>query len=437
MIFIYLQALNVNKKMQVPFRITIGFESEAEEAVSFDFQPQMAIPLKTYKAYRVDKTAVQSSPPFCDIADELVDVFLDHRLVCIESTQFYLIKHLFKNIGYNFNVKPKFLIYPAKHKEDAITKLLGTTKLEWDVNSSEFAKNVVVQMANFFYGKSQILRELKTTLSKSLQFDLSTYKMAPGVYFFLNASNEVLYVGKAKNIRKRLQSHFSGDTKGSNVNYSEVKSITVDYTGNDIIAQLIESEHIKKLKPLYNTQQVINPKPYVIGKGKTASGIVKLTITKKSVEDHLSERYFNRNSVKDALETFCEDDDLCRKHCGIERTKNPCSKVTLENKTCVCNGVEAIETYNKRFEIALYQFEHIKVRKLYKLKGRTKNEDAFVYSVNGIYEGYGYIDKYEPMLSVNDILGHLVPQENNYDTSRILSKLDESVSPEHVILLDF
>ena len=435
MIFIYIQTLEVSKKSKVPFRITVGFYGENEEVKVFNFRPQISIPLRFYKANHVDRMEVLASRPFCDIADELIDVFYGRQLVFLERNQFYLLKHQFKIIGYNFNVKPIFLMHGGTSDEDMISGLLSSSKSKHGFNTTEFAETVVTNMFYYLSGKSEILEEHKAIQRKRQQFDLSGYKMTPGVYFFLNDVEDVLYVGKAKNIRKRLQSHFSNKAKGSNVDYTKVKSITVDYTGNDIIAQLVESEHIKKLKPIYNTQQVISPKPYVINSGKTAKGISKLSISKKIVANNLAEEYFNRNSVKKALHKFCTDYDLCRKYCGLEHAKGACSKVTLENRNCVCRGDETPADYNKRFDIALYQFENTKIRKIYKLKGRTKTEDAFIYLVNGIYAGYGFIDKEEQVGTFNDVLGHLIPQENNYDTSRIVSEMENHVRDEEILVL--
>ena len=88
------------------------------------------------------------------------------------------------------------------------------------------------------------------------------------------------------------------------------------------------------------------------------------------------------------------------------------------------------------FDIAFYQFKSRKARKIYKLKGRDKDEDAFIYLVNGIYEGYGFIDKSEPISNVNDILGHLILQINNYDTSRIVNALDKTIPAENILNLN-
>lgn len=68
-------------------------------------------------------------------------------------------------------------------------------------------------------------------------------------------------------------------------------------------------------------------------------------------------------------------------------------------------------------------------------KSRKINQGAFIYLVKGIYEGYGVIEKEGNIMNENDILGHLIPQPNNYDTTRIVIKLDKKVLPLTTFLL--
>ncbi|OBX26065.1 nucleotide excision repair endonuclease [Gelidibacter algens] len=432
MIFIYLQTIPTGKKGVIPYRLTLKNDDSLETA-TFTFRPESVIPKKTYEQHHLDRLELLAAPPFCDSADELIEIFQNNPLVFSDAKQFQLLKSQFRTIGYNFNLNPKYLFYGvAKDKPNAIDAYIQ--RHGNDVMHGLVYAEAYVELMRIYHNESFELQQVAApTSSLSANFELSTYKMAPGVYYFLNESKEVIYVGKAKNIRKRLQSHFSKQTKASTIDYPKVKSINVEYSGNDILAQLIESANIKVLKPIYNTQQVADPAPYIINKSKTAKGISKLQITRKDIKDNMPERYFNRLSVKQSLDNFCSDYDLCRKHCGLENVKGPCSNYTVKNNPCVCAGDESIAHYNKRFELAFYNFGNRKARKIYKLKGRNKTEDAFIYLVNGIYEGYGFIDKDVTISNVNDILGHLIVQSTNYDTSRIVSGLDKSISPEHVL----
>ncbi len=432
MIFIYLQTLPTGKKGLIPYRLTLK-NDDTLDTETYLFRPENVFPKKIYEQLHLDRLELLAAPPFCDIADEVIEIFQNKYLVFSDATQFQLLKAQFQTIGYHFNLKPTYLFYSvSKDKRNAIDAFLEHHDYK-AIHSTPYADAYVELMRVYHNENFDLQQAAAPTSYLAANFELSTYKMAPGVYYFLDDSKEVIYVGKAKNIRKRLQSHFSKQTKASAIDYSEVKSINVDYSGNDIIAQLIESADIKALKPKYNTQQVADPAPYVINKGKTAKGISKLQISRKVIKDTMPERYFNRLSVKQSLENFCSDYDLCRKHCGLETVKGPCSTHTIKHNDCVCAGTESIEDYNKRFEIAFYQFKNRKERKIYKLKGRNKTEDAFIYLVNGIYEGYGFIEKDVTISNSNDILGHLIVQSNNYDTSRIVSGLDKSISKDHVL----
>jgi len=434
MVWIYVQTLQAGKKRDIPYRLVLKSDDESQPYLSFNFRPPISISKKDYELQGLDRLQILSAPPFCDLADDLIEVFKNHQLVFLEVKQFLLLKSQFKIIGYNFNVFPKYLMYTTdKTQTNSISDYLKTTKY-LENHSLDYAERFVELMVHY-YNHKLTLQETFPKVETYEALHISEYKLSPGVYFFLDELQEVIYVGKASQIRKRLQSHFSNMSKEKTIDYSKVKSIQVDYCGNDILAQLIESAHIKQLKPIYNTQQVEDPAPYIINKTTTASGINKLQITRKDITDNLPERYFNRVSVKQSLQNFCNEFDLCRKHCGIEKVKGPCSKVTREHTPCVCADKTLITAYNERFEDAFRQFKNRKSSKIYKLKGRHHHEDAFIYMVNGIYEGYGFIDKSEVVLSTNDILGHLIRQSNNYDTSRIVSKLDTIIPKDDILTL--
>ncbi|MDQ2994459.1 MAG: excinuclease ABC subunit UvrC [Pseudomonadota bacterium] len=83
---------------------------------------------------------------------------------------------------------------------------------------------------------------------------LKTLASAPGVYQMFNAENTVIYVGKARNLKKRVSNYFSGSEKDPKTK-SLVENIayiivTITHTENE--ALLLESSLIKKLHPRYN-----------------------------------------------------------------------------------------------------------------------------------------------------------------------------------------
>lgn len=91
-------------------------------------------------------------------------------------------------------------------------------------------------------------------MSTSLELQLKTLPTAPGVYQYFDKHNTIIYVGKAKNLKKRVTSYFtknhnSGKTRVLVKKIVRIKHIVVN-TETD--ALLLENNLIKKYKPRYN-----------------------------------------------------------------------------------------------------------------------------------------------------------------------------------------
>ena len=91
-------------------------------------------------------------------------------------------------------------------------------------------------------------------ISSSIKIELSTMPTQPGVYQFLNKENKIIYIGKAKNLKKRVSSYFRGTissrkTKSLVKNIAEIKHVVVNSESD---ALLLENTLIKKFQPKYN-----------------------------------------------------------------------------------------------------------------------------------------------------------------------------------------
>jgi excinuclease ABC subunit C len=87
-----------------------------------------------------------------------------------------------------------------------------------------------------------------------LQLQLKVLPNSPGVYQFFDADTKLLYVGKAKSLKKRVSSyftkeHYSGRTALMVSRINEIKYIV---TNTDLDALLLENSLIKTNKPRFN-----------------------------------------------------------------------------------------------------------------------------------------------------------------------------------------
>ncbi|HJO11702.1 MAG: excinuclease ABC subunit UvrC [Gammaproteobacteria bacterium] len=85
---------------------------------------------------------------------------------------------------------------------------------------------------------------------------LATLTSRPGVYRMLDEEGTVIYVGKARNLKKRVTSYFraSGLASRTMAMVSKIRSIEVAVTGSETEALLLEQNLIKTLRPAYNIQ---------------------------------------------------------------------------------------------------------------------------------------------------------------------------------------
>ena len=90
---------------------------------------------------------------------------------------------------------------------------------------------------------------------KKLQEDVNSLPNAPGIYYFLNSKNDIIYVGKAKSLKKRVKSYFvSNSQRKAKKIAKQAKRVKVEITNTELTALLAEAELIKLISPKHNRQ---------------------------------------------------------------------------------------------------------------------------------------------------------------------------------------
>src|SRR4028119_472361 len=177
----------------------------------------------------------------------------------------------------------------------------------------------------------------------------------PGIYKYYGGDNQLLYVGKAKNIRKRVSSYFN-KTLSSYKTHELVKRIArIEFTivNSEQDAFLLENSLIKQFQPLFN----INLKddktyPYIVIKNEE---FPRVFLTRQKIED--GSQYFGPftsvSKVRDLLNFIKQTIPLrtCPLHLtpkNIEKGKfKVCLEYHLGNCKGPCEGHQSLENYNE------------------------------------------------------------------------------------------
>jgi len=191
-------------------------------------------------------------------------------------------------------------------------------------------------------------------ISPSLKIELSTMPSEPGVYQFFNKEDKIIYIGKAKNLKKRVASYFQknvGSRKTKNLvkNIHEIKHIVVS-TESD--ALLLENSLIKKYQPKYNILlRDDKTYPWIVIKKEAFPRV----LTTRRVEKDGSE-YFgpftNYKTVRTIMGVFstlyslrtCHY-DLKRKNI-VEKKYKVCLEYHIGNCLGGCEGHQKEEDYD-------------------------------------------------------------------------------------------
>jgi DNA polymerase-3 subunit epsilon len=445
LVYIILHTVAVNKRKQVVVKIDLatGMEGDLEEQ-HFFIRPTVSITKKQLRDCRIEQSTLMRADSFYDVANDLIDAIAEQRVRFLSMYQYRLFVSEFKTIGYNCQLNYETLEATYKRlqvpsTDNDVTQLLAILSH----NSEEDLKRLsAVEHLQKCYSYASALKSETSQDQNSTKMTLNRLHItqpllpAPGVYYFKNAANEVIYVGKAKSLRNRLQSHFMHAKDENEEMYSEVSTIDLAYTGSDLIAQLLESHEIKSLAPKFNTQQVKTPAPYQILIKKNKRGVKRLVLEKKTYKDTDRELFYNRDSAKNRLRELCNIHDLCPKFCSLERIAGACSLSDTGDCRGVCDKREVVEVYNLRVDKAYETLINETLNKIIKVPGRTAGEHGFVLITNGIYQGFGFYNSSDKINTIADLEAFLFRYINNYDTIRIIDSLLKKIPKDRILDLE-
>jgi len=178
----------------------------------------------------------------------------------------------------------------------------------------------------------------------------------PGVYIMKDSKGTVLYVGKAKSLKKRLASYFQKNIP-DRVSFlmSRVEGIEYVATDNETEALLLEYNFIKKYKPRYNIHFRDDKKyPYI---KITNEKFPKIIVSRKIEED--GAYYFGPYSdVGSARKMLALARNIFKIRSCKKMGKKPCLNFYIERCTAPCSDPKSKEDYNNRVNELLMFFEN-------------------------------------------------------------------------------
>ncbi|TAF49777.1 MAG: DNA polymerase III subunit epsilon, partial [Sphingobacteriia bacterium] len=270
-----------------------------EERYETLVNPHQAIPPFVAQMTGISQAMVAQAPDFADVAPKIFSllsgaVFVAHNV----NFDYSFVKYNLQAAGFQWSapklctirlsrkVFPGFKKYGLGHLSRELgIQIKNRHRAGGDADATTQILDLVIQNNGQRLVEEMLAKENREyLLPPNLPAKaLDPLPDAPGVYYFLNQKQKVVYVGKAKSIRKRVLSHFTGlDPSRKRQDFlREICAIEYKTCPTPFIAGLLESIEIKRLWPAFNKSQKRFEQQWGIYAFEDGRGFVRLAIDKK------------------------------------------------------------------------------------------------------------------------------------------------------------
>jgi DNA polymerase-3 subunit epsilon len=394
--------------------------------------PFQAIPRYIQAFTGITNEMVSDAPPFEDVAEKVFtclqgNIFVAHNV----NFDYSFIKSHLERCGYSLTAKKLCTVRLSRQIFPGFPSYsLGNlcTSLEIDIENRHRAGGDAAATVVLF--KKLLAQDNKGVIEASLKRNSKEQLLppnvpkahfdalpnSPGVYYFHDQKGKVVYVGKAKNIRIRVNSHFSNNS-GSRQKQNfmrHIHAISFQPTATELMAAILESTEIKRLWPVFNTSQKGLEEVYGIFVYQDQNGYMRLAIEKKRKYSHPVCTFHYKVDGHGVLRKLIREFTLCPKLCFMQTDTGPCTGTGEQDCLGACEKKESAEEYNDR---VLKAIASLTQRTSYIVldKGLSEEEASCIMVVQGSFFGMGYLPKNLESVSRKVIEEYIKPyKENSY-----------------------
>ena len=245
-------------------------------------------------------------------------------------------------------------------------------------------------------------------------FDALPY--TAGVYYFHDKKGKVVYVGKATNLRYRVNSHFSNNSESrQKQNFMRhVYGISFQPCSTELMACILESAEIKQRWPVFNSSQKRWEDVYGIFVYEDQNGYQRLAIDKNRKRLNPVYTFHYLVDGHAIIRKLIRDFALCPKLCFLQKDAGECEGISVGYCQGACEQKERPAAYNKRIQKAI---DSLMAQPSFAImdKGLSNDDLSCILVLEGKFYGMGYIPADSQITTIENLKDHLTTyKENNF-----------------------
>ena len=410
-----------------------------EPVFSTYVNPEERIPNYIQQKTGLSDDILLQAPTFPEVANTILKELKDHILVGHNASFLHFaLQSEFKYLGYLFKIPLLCTLRLAKrlipnmtnYDLPYLTSVLNIPLIASnDMNDTNAAVSILFQRLIALDEDERVISkflepkvEKENIAPKNIEYQkLNALPNSPGIYKFQNKVGDVIYVGKAKDIKKRVLSHFYNSSEKEISLCDATYNVDFETTGSELIALLREANLIDKLDPPFNYIQKKSYITFHIIPQKNKKGILQLKIERRPFQHSPTEIFLKRGDAIKRLIELTKKFRLCPLLTGSKSKLGRCTHNEYTECDGVCSGMEEIGLYNLKVEKALDFLNNENDNYVIFEKGRSKEERSFVLILHSVYQGYGFLDNSQSVSSLEDLKDMLNPKKHSYHTAMIIS----------------
>lgn len=358
----------------IELAIILVDQGEVTDVWSSLINPETSIPPWITKLTGIESSMLSEQPTFAELWPS-IEAKLTGRVLVAHNARFDygFLKNEVKRCNAHFSaktlcsVKLSRQLYPQykRHGLDAVIQRLGC-HIESRHRALDDTKVIVKLFEKISEDYEQEIIEAacqrllkRPSLPSQLnEKEVNKLPDSPGVYYFYNENNRLLYVGKSINLKTRVLSHFYQDHQTRVDHHLSHQLHHIDYkaTPSDFGAQLLEATEIKQLSPSLNRRLRKVSKLYQFKLSTDAQGYLTSSIqpVDGSGDCSVYGLFRSRKQAEKRLDTLVVEYFLCQRLSGLDKaTSGACFAHQLKKCLGACVRKEPPESYNLRVKEAM------------------------------------------------------------------------------------
>lgn len=383
----------------------------------------------------INSNMLKNAPKFHEVAKRIVEITED-CIVVAHNAKFdsRILKTEFKRLGFEFSKKTLCTVELSKrlipdqqsYSLGKLTRSLGIPMSDRHRASGDalatitLFKMLLAKDSEKSIIQESIRLEPKFQIEPKLKDIIDELPSITGVYYMHKADGTIIYIGKSKNIKNRINQHFTSTTQKSKRMQLQVATVTYEATGSELVALLKESEEIKRNKPIFNRAQRRTIFTHGLFSFTDENGYLNLKIDKINGQDKPITTFANLQSAKSFITKTGDEYNLCQKLTGQYKTNSNCFNYTIKKCFGACINDEEIEAYNKRTLKIIHHHSFESQNMVIIDYGRELDERSAILIENGVYQGFGFYNLNYQINNIEILKTIITPMQHNRDSQHII-----------------